>query len=451
MKVNLIRVLCCLCFSLPALMPEAFGQSARHVVLISIDGFRPDFYQDDAWSAPNLRKVMEQGVHAVGVHSVVPSVTYPSHTSIVTGALPGRHGIYYNLPRDSTQGQWYWEESYIKTPTLWDAVKKSGLTSAAIFWPVTAGAPIDYNFPVRRPNRDEPGDQLSVTRPLVTPPTLLEEIEKACGLKVNKAALMHDNLDKTIATMANYLLSGHRPNLLAVHFLSMDHAGHAVGREGPQIRDALALVDSLVGTLLTTLEVAGMKDSTAVIITGDHGMVTRTQALAPNVWLAENGLLGADEWSAEFHPAGGSAFLYLRDRSDTTTLNKVRQILANVTPAEKRLFRVVTRSELDAVGANPEPVLALAFSKGVVFHPATDGKVLRPVKRGGAHGYFPDFQEIMTGFIAAGVGINDHGEVPEMGIADIAPLVAALLGIDFSAPDGKLPSGILAVDAEIKN
>ena len=142
----------------------ALSQHAKHVVLISIDGFRPDFYLDESWPAPNLKKLVAEGVCAKAVRTVVPSITYPSHTSLVTGALPARHGIYYNSPRDATRGEWYWEERHIKTPTLWDGVKLSGLTSGAVMWPVTVGAPIDYNFPVRRPNKDEAGDQLSVTR-----------------------------------------------------------------------------------------------------------------------------------------------------------------------------------------------------------------------------------------------------------------------------------------------
>ncbi len=74
----------------------SFGQLAKHVILISIDGFRPDFYKDKSWSAPNLRKLMNEGVYAQGVNSVFPSVTYPAHTTLVTGAAPARHGIYYN-------------------------------------------------------------------------------------------------------------------------------------------------------------------------------------------------------------------------------------------------------------------------------------------------------------------------------------------------------------------
>lgn len=432
-----------LIFSLLLTAASAYSQPARHVVLISIDGFRPEFYLDEAWPAPNLRKVLREGVHAARVRSVVPSVTYPSHTTIVTGALPARHGIYYNSPIDSRNGQWYWEEKSIRTPTLWDAVRASGMTSGAVMWPVTVGAPIDYNFPVRRPNNDEKGHQLSVTRPLVSPAHLLDEIERAQHIKIRKSDFDHEHMDKTIGMMANHIIATHKPNLMAIHFLSMDHAGHAFGREGPVLRESLMLVDSLIGSVLNTIEKAGMKPHTAIIISGDHGMVDRTAGLAPNVWLARNGLQGKNTWKAKFHPAGGSAYLYLKDSGDKATLKEVARILGDLPEVERKLFRVVSRRELDALGANPEPALALAFSKGIVFDRSVDGKAVRPVKPGGTHGYFPDFPEIMTGFIAMGAGINSRTSIAEIGIQDIAPVIARLLGIDMEFPDGKLPPEIL--------
>ncbi|AKQ46179.1 hypothetical protein TH63_11955 [Rufibacter radiotolerans] len=421
----------------------AFGQQAKHVILISIDGLRPEFYTDKAWPAPNLQQLMAGGVYAEGVNSVFPSVTYPSHTTLVTGAKPARHGIYYNSPIEATKGEWYWDESAIKTPTLWDAVKKAGLTSGSVMWPVTVGAPIDYNFPVRRADNDEKTDQLSVTRPLVTPANLLDEIEQATKVKFEAASFNGDDLDRTIGRMASHIITNHKPNLMAIHFLAMDHAGHEYGRDDAHIKQSLVLIDSLIGNVLQTVEKAGLKDKTAIIITGDHGMVTRTTSLAPNVWLTQNGLLGKEDWKAKFHPAGGSAFLYLKDKNDKATLKKVKKLLANLPADQKKLFRVVERKELDAVGANPEPVLALAFAKGTVFHGAVEGEVVKPVNNGGAHGYFPDFAEIRTGFIATGAGINRGVRIREMGIQDVAPVIAQLLGLDFKTPDGKLYPQIL--------
>lgn len=61
-------------------------QEAEHVILISVDGFRPDFYLEEKWPAPNLKKMVKEGVSATGVRGIFPSVTYPSHTTLITGA-----------------------------------------------------------------------------------------------------------------------------------------------------------------------------------------------------------------------------------------------------------------------------------------------------------------------------------------------------------------------------
>ena len=125
-----------------------FSQKVEHVILVTIDGFRPDYYLDPAWKTPNLAQMLKDGVHANGVNSVFPSMTYPSHTSIVTGVRPAKHGIYFNSmfePNGST-GKIYWEDSSIKVPTLWTAAKAKGLKTAALMWPVSAGAPVNFNF-----------------------------------------------------------------------------------------------------------------------------------------------------------------------------------------------------------------------------------------------------------------------------------------------------------------
>jgi predicted AlkP superfamily pyrophosphatase or phosphodiesterase len=70
-----------------------------------------------------------------------------------------------------------------------------------------------------------------------------------------------------------------------------------------------------------------------------------------------------------------------------------------------------------------------------------DGDEIRSAK-GGTHGYYPDLAEIRTGFIASGAGINQGVVVPQMGLEDIAPVIARLLGLDFKAPDGILLPGI---------
>src|ERR1700722_20187799 len=115
------------------LFQAVFAQNTNHIVLISIDGLHPDMYLDKCWPTPNLQLLMKQGVYADHMESVFPAYTYPAHTAMLTGALPGRSKICYNQPIGS-KGEWNWEAKYIKSPTLWQALRTAGLTTAAVMW-----------------------------------------------------------------------------------------------------------------------------------------------------------------------------------------------------------------------------------------------------------------------------------------------------------------------------
>src|SRR5580700_3290404 len=111
---------CPLAFLLSFSLLTAAAQT-RHVFLISIDGLRPEMYLDSSWPAPNLRYLMHHGTYADHMRSVFPAYTYPSHTAMVTGALPARSGIYFNQPKTGN-GQWDWFASGIRVPTLWQVI-----------------------------------------------------------------------------------------------------------------------------------------------------------------------------------------------------------------------------------------------------------------------------------------------------------------------------------------
>src|SRR6185295_17923134 len=68
----------------------------HQVILISIDGLRPDFYTSSSFEAPFLKSLASNNLSAEGVKTIFPSVTYPAHTSMVTGAYPDQHGIVSN-------------------------------------------------------------------------------------------------------------------------------------------------------------------------------------------------------------------------------------------------------------------------------------------------------------------------------------------------------------------
>jgi arylsulfatase A-like enzyme len=251
--------------------------------------------------------------------------------------------------------------------------------------------------------------------------------------------------------MAAYILSAYRPNLLTVHFLSVDDAGHR-GADTPALREALASVDAAIGYLSETIDALGISDKTVLLVVGDHGFIDAHTLLAPDVWLVEAGLRGPEKnrgnWKATFHTRGGSAFLHLRDPDDTSTLNRVMEMLDHL-PTEVRVrFEVIAKERLTELSADPNAVLALAARPGTAFSGATEPPAIRP-GAGATHGFLPDAAPgIYTGLVVRGPGIRSGASVPEISLADIAPLVAHLLALDLEKIDGSLPDALMLRDLE---
>lgn len=435
---------------------SAQERPADHVILVSVDGLRPEFYLQERWPAPMMQIMAREGTHAQAVRGVTPTVTYPSHTTMVTGALPARHGVYHNRPfePEGASGVWYMESTDVKVPALWDAVKARGGTSAGISWPVSAGAAIDYNLPefwqvgIREDGLIGLEANTQALRERTTPAGLMEEIEREV-LGPFPRYYWGRNLSRedAVADMAGHLIERYRPNLLVVHLNQTDYLQHAYGREHPEVRMAVAAVDGAIARMREAARRAGTLERTAFIITGDHGFLDVQTRVAPNVWLVQAGLLenrqDRGNWRATFHMGGGSAFLMLRDPSDRAAVEEVRRILAAQPPEVRAHFRVVERDELDALGADPTSPLALAATPGAMLVDNTGGEAILP-GGGGSHGYFPDVPQLHTGFVAWGSGVSEGGMVPLMGLVDVAPVIAELLGLDFQAPDGKLPRGVVA-------
>src|SRR5262245_32722304 len=154
------------------------------LLVVSIDGLRPDYVLEAERyhaSVPNLRRLMAEGAFATGVAGVLPTVTYPSHTTIVTGVSPARHGIVSNAPFDPLDRNldgWFWYAEDIKVEALWDAAAKVGMVTSSVEWPATAGARITYNLPQYW--RGKNPEDAKLYRLLATP-GLLAEAEAAVG------------------------------------------------------------------------------------------------------------------------------------------------------------------------------------------------------------------------------------------------------------------------------
>lgn len=435
MKKLLKKVLIPLTVILVANIAWAQNQD-KHVIVVTIDGFRPNFYLEDKWSAPNLKAMKQEGVHAYGVNSVFPSITYPSHTTIVTGVRPASHGIYYNalFEKDSaTKGQIYWHFDQIKSPTLWEVTQNAGLKAASVNWPVSVGAPTVFNI-------SDVGSKGQKVMEDSAHPAGVSTLIKAKLL--NNAPAIKVGVDKNVASIAAWVIKTEKPNFMTVHLLGMDHEQHLHGRNGPEVEKAIVLADSAVGVIRKAIADAGLKDNALLIVTGDHGFYDVSTTVSPNVWLKEWGLIESENnWKAKFHTAGGGAFMFLKDKNDVTTLNTVMSKLKALPDADKKYFQLVDRKKLGAVGADPDVVLALTGLNGAAFSARTNALAVDKGK-GGTHGYFPDTRNIQTGFVAEGTGLKKQTTIREMDLKDISAIVIGYLGLTMPTSEGKLPKNL---------
>jgi len=409
---------------------------ARHLVLISIDALRPEFYLDDAYAAPALRALVRAGSHARAVTPVFPSVTYPGHASLVTGVSPARHGVLFNMIWSPTgaPSRWYEEAKDLRAPPLWEIARAAGLTTAAISWPSTLGAPIDWLVPERDYyRRPEPVDLLRAA----TTPGLFERL----GITPQPATFKDIvQWDAFLASTTTAIIRGMRPNLLLLHLVQLDYFQHRGGRDGPELRPALARVDAHVGAIVAALREAGIADRTAVIVTGDHGFQDARRTVQLNAILARAGLGGCPwiraDWRATAHVTGGSAAIFVKDAADAA-------------PAEEALrreardrFTIVSRRQLDELGAMTGAVFAIEAAPGYAIA-GSCGEGLETSSRAGVHGFLPSRATMSTGFIAAGAGVRAGVALERIRLIDVAPTAARLLGVTAPAMEGRTLAEIL--------
>ena len=225
-----------LCLTLHASSLFAQAPSPHQpVLLISIDGMRPDYVtqaDEHHLRIPALRHIQAAGAYADGVIGDLPTVTYPSHTTIITGVWPAEHGILNNQrfdPERKLAGAWYWYADLIKVPTLWSASHDASLRTASVGWPVTVDATaIDYNIPEywRTPSLGvvaNPDDRLLINA-ISRPDGEVARIATRSGtpfMMGNDVSLSGDEI-KTVYSLD--ILKQHRPQFMTIHLSSLDSA-----------------------------------------------------------------------------------------------------------------------------------------------------------------------------------------------------------------------------------
>jgi arylsulfatase A-like enzyme len=418
--------------------------AAQRVVLVSVDGLRPDFYLDPGTHGaelPAFRALMREGVYAEAVEGVYPTVTYPSHISMVTGALPARHGVLNNYVFDEKGrfDDWYWRSEAIRVKTLWDVAPG---TTAALQWPVTVGADIDVNFPeFWIPGSDLPWGAVMET-------AASRETLDLMG-PLPEEAFDEEPLEDLVFQAAERVLDEHRPELLLVHVINTDTKQHRHGREHREVAAAFERVDRALGRLRSRIESLGLAGETLFVVTGDHGFIQTHTSIHVNARLREAGLLEVDpegsvsSYRALAWPAGGSCFLMLKDPQDREARRILEGLVSEMLagPLSGILTRV-ERSELDRLGAMPEALFALEAAEGYIFGKNREGPLLSPSDDLGYHGYLPSHPKMKTGFLMAGPRVRAGVAVPHMRQIDVAPTVAFWAGWDLPDAEGLALRGL---------
>src|SRR5579864_995434 len=420
------------------------AKTIQHVIVISIDGMKPESYTDpDAHGLkiPTLREIVGDGASSDGVQPVMPTVTYPSHTTMMTGVNPGTHGIVAN-PAWDPFGQNYngyrWYEEDIRVPTLWQLARQHGLHTALIHWPVTVGAQADIIVPeIWRANIPE---DLKLLRALSTR-GILDEVAKEYP-DFNAGITPPMQTDAAFTDVACYAIKKSQPNLLLLHLAMVDHEEHLHGPFSPEANAATETADAQIARVITEAKKDGIWDSTVLVVLSDHGFVPISQAVRPGVLLREHGLITLNEkdritaWKASLLTDGGSAYIYVNDRNDDATRRDLTEIFKPLAGAQgSGIARVVAHEEIVAMGGDPDAFLALEAVEGTVITADYTGKFTEPSKLGGTHGYFPDRPEMRSSLIFYGPSIA-AAHIENARMIDVGPTIAALLRIDIPQPQG---------------
>lgn len=425
----------------------ANAADANPVLMISIDGLRPSDVlgaPKNGLKLPNLRAFMANGAYATAVKNELPSVTYPNHTTLITGVSPAVHGIANNTtfdPLGKNLEGWYWYESDIKVPTLWDAIHDQHKIVDSIDWPVSVGGPsIDYNIPEYW--RAQTADDLKLLRALSTP-GLIVRLEHDSGVPLSAVFNDTPDSDTARARFGEALIDFTFPQFFTVHLVSLDHYQHVYGPGSPEARAALEQIDAAIGGLVA--EARKIQPDTVVAIVSDHGFAPTSRDVNLMAAFAQAGLITIDPakhkivaWDAMPWDAGGSAAIVLAHPDDQTVKDKVAALLAKLAsdPASG-VAKVIDKAGIEARGGTREASFWVDFKIGYIAGKALSGPLVTSSSLKGSHGYFPEDKEMHATFLIDGPGVPKKKSLGEIDMRDIAPTLAKIMEVSFPSATGK--------------
>lgn len=396
---------------------------------------------------PHFQALLERAAFCDSVKSVCPSLTYPAHATMITGKLPMHHGIINNLrfQPGREKPDWFWQRKFIRGTTLYDEAEKAGLRTAALLWPVTAGAQITYNLPEIWANRPWQ-NQLMMSFIYGTASYELD-LFRRYGSMLD--GIRQPMLDNFVQASLLRTFRGYRPDLMLVHLTDVDTTRHNCGVHSPEALAALRRHDLRLGELLGMLKQIGMEKKTNLILLGDHYQKDVSWVLSPNYYIVEKGWAQKKgnalvNWQVAAQNADGACYLYLKDMQNQALRLEVAEWLREWKNTPNSGIRAVyTGKQVRDKGGDPQCAFMLEAEEGFYFRNGCSCPRERTEHANetnglhrGAHGYDPDAPGYETFFLAAGPDFQPGARVNEMYLMDVGPILARALKLELEDTDG---------------
>jgi predicted AlkP superfamily pyrophosphatase or phosphodiesterase len=396
-----------------------------------------------------LRRLAARGAVARSMRPVNPTVTWPNHTTLITGVTPAKHGVLFNglLKRDPgvppRVEPWLPRDEMVRVKTLYDVAHARGMTTAQVDWVAIQAAPtLTWEFP-ERPAPDGP-----IAQELVKAGVLSQaELETFATRNI----IWRDHIWTQAAA---HIIRQHKPNLMMYHLLNLDSTQHRYGPRTPAAMTTMAHLDAQVAEIVNAVEQAGLTARTTFLVVSDHGFKVVKRQIRLNAAFLKAGLLKVQDGKivqAEAYvvPEGGSAIVYLTVPDPTgDILARARKAMAGI----EGIDAVIEPSDYGRLGL-PLPsvndqmgVLFVTPKNDYAFAAPADGDVVVDAIEGslGAHGYPSTDPDLSALFIASGVGIVPGVKLDVINNVDVAPTMAELLGLTLENVDGRVLKEILS-------
>ena len=399
----------------------------------------------------NFKYLIDNGSLITNVESVYPTLTYPAHATIMTGMYPKNHGIINNTLNkfSDVNPNWYWYRKYIKTNTLYDLASEKGLTTAALLWPVTGRSKINYNLTeIFAP---KPWQNQIVMSALSGSVKYQLDLNKRFGHLRN--GLSQPALDNFVHESVKYTISKYKPNLLLIHYTDVDTNRHNHGYDSKEANDALLRHNERLGEIIKTLKENSIFEDSTIVALGDHSALDGEYLIRLNSLFRENGLLKVNDngiiksYKAVAKTCDGSSYIYLKDKNDTETYNKVHDILEKLIDNPNSPIEFILNSkEAEDFGADPNCTFMVEANLNYYFVDEAIGDIVEKIKEDeigkvshrtkATHGYHPKKANYTTFFIACGKGIKKGVKIDGGSLINHGPTLAKLLGVNLGNTDG---------------